>query len=61
MILEKTGINIDDRNDYTNTPLHLAAIFGRNIETLKYLVELETHVNLEDKRGNGVVHYLVYQ
>lgn len=49
MILEGTRLNIDERNECMNTPLHLAIIFGTGIETLKYLVKFGADVNLEDK------------
>lgn len=39
-----------------NTLLYLAVMFGRNIETLKYLVEFGANGNWEDKHGNGLVH-----
>ena len=54
-LIEK-GADVNAKNKYEQTPLHLAAQYG-HIETVKSLIENGADVNSKDKYGWTPLHY----
>ena len=49
-LFEQKGANINEKNEYGMTALHLASRYG-NLEIVKYLVEKGANINEKNERG----------
>nr|XP_042907959.1 uncharacterized protein LOC107440000 [Parasteatoda tepidariorum] len=57
-ILVNLGINIEMKNIYGHTPLHIACMFN-NLPIVQYLTDNSANLNIPDKIGFSPLHYAV--
>ena len=54
--LISNGANTNVKDEYGNTPLHYASLYGKS-KVVKYLINKGADINKKNNKGNTPLHY----